>query len=308
MEDLESWQRALFDLHLAESVDDLQRVLTLDHGISGSADAYEPLELLRRFHGDGSAGALFTATLLCTDYRWRRASRRLIAGIAESGILDADALDELAEIFIRDAVTVSVPVEWFGGEVIELIDRGVDSADRATLRVSEVGVSGDVEVARDVDNEIGTDTLYASRRIWPPLRRWATARIVTRDPGRWRELIDQARTVGARDGAFLVAGVLDAAAALNADQKEALIAVTVRWPDGTVRLAVLPVVAAVHGIDEAQAWARRDSSAKVRAWATRVAKMAPVLPGLAVVEAPPSTSSRTARAADQPSLFSLGDS
>jgi hypothetical protein len=54
----------------------------------------------KRVHATNRAEALRTASLLCTDRRWRRITGRLIAEIEDTNILDDGGLDSLAEDFL----------------------------------------------------------------------------------------------------------------------------------------------------------------------------------------------------------------
>ncbi len=46
------------------------------------------VDAFQRLHGGGESDAFDSALLLCTDWRWRRVSAQVIAGILEKGILD----------------------------------------------------------------------------------------------------------------------------------------------------------------------------------------------------------------------------
>jgi hypothetical protein len=59
---------------------------------------------------------------------------------------------------------------------------------------------------------------------------------------------------------------MDAAERVPPEQHGALAEVGLNHGSGTVRLAALPILAATSGTDVAIAIARRDPSAKVRAW------------------------------------------
>src|SRR5205823_7600071 len=107
------------------------------------------------------------------------------------------------------------------------------------------------------------------RPIWPPLRRWAARHQVERRPDRWRDVIDASATLASRDAAATVAGVMDAAEHVPPDDRPTLAEVGLSHGSSTVRLAALPVLASTLGRDAAIAMARRDPSAKVRAWNPR---------------------------------------
>lgn len=101
-----SWQQTLADLHSAETAEELWAVLLTPHGIRSTSAWDEPYMLLRRHHPQPGPETAFTALLLCTDHRWRKAARLLIRRLAESDRLDADDLDDLAEAFAESRVTV----------------------------------------------------------------------------------------------------------------------------------------------------------------------------------------------------------
>lgn len=227
---LPSWAETFHDLQSASTVEELWGVLLGWHGIRGSSVWDEPFLLFMRFHRHEPANAEVTAVLLCTDYRWRNASRHLIDRLAGSGVLDDGQLDALAD--------------WFSGEMFEVT---IDTSDT-------------VRPGREATVE---------RPIWPPLRRWAGRHQVERHPDRWRDLIDASAGLPSRDAAATLAGVMDAAEHVPRDDRPALAELGLSHGSGTVRLAALPVLASTAGTDAAIAAARRDPSAKVRAWTPR---------------------------------------
>jgi hypothetical protein len=63
----------------------------------------------------GEAGAFDSALLLCTDWRWRRVSAQVLAGIVESGILDDADQDRLADTLLwQERVHYRYPIWWIG--------------------------------------------------------------------------------------------------------------------------------------------------------------------------------------------------
>jgi hypothetical protein len=88
-------------------------------------------------------------------------------------------------------------------------------------------------------------------------------------PDRWRDVIDASAALPSRKAAATVAGVMDAAVHIPPDDRPALASIGLSHGSGTVRLAALPVLASTVGTDAAIATARRDPSAKVRAWTPR---------------------------------------
>lgn len=222
-----SWAETFADLQSASTVEELWAVLLEWHGIRGSSVWEEPYLLFMRFHRHDSTNADMTAALLCTDHRWRNAAHHLIARLADSGVLDSEQRDELAD--------------WFSGEAFEI-----------SLETSGAGHRNRASTVR--------------RPIWPPLRRWAAEHEVARRPERWRDVIDASTVLPSRDAAATVAGVMAAADHIPADQHAALAEMGVNHGSGVVRLAALPVLAATSGTEVAMSVARRDPSAKVRAW------------------------------------------
>lgn len=222
-----SWIETFEDLHSASTVEDLWGVLLAWHGIRSSSVWEEPYVLFIRFHRHDSTNADVTAALLCSDHRWRKAAHHLIDRLTTSDVLDDEQLDRLAD--------------WFTGD----------------------GFETQLETADDRQRN-GTSTVR--RPIWPPLRRWAARRAVVRHPERWRALIDASTMLPSRDAVATVAGVMDAAEHIPLDQRAILAEVGLNHGSGTVRLAALPILVATAGTDAAVAAARRDPSAKVRAW------------------------------------------
>lgn len=225
-----SWAETFLDLQSARTVEELWAVLLAWHGIRGSSAWEEPFRLFSRFHRDESLDAEVTAALLCTDYRWRKASHHLVERMVGSGVLDPRRIEALADWFLEDVFEIEVERESSrpGGAAVTM----------PTIR----------------------------RPIWPPLRRWAARHILERDPQRWRDLIDAAATLPSRDAASALAGVMDAADHLPPGELPVVASIGVRHGSGIVRLAALPLLAKLEGVDAALECARADPSAKVRAW------------------------------------------
>ncbi len=225
-----NWVETFHDLQSASTVEGLWGVLVAWHGIRGSSGWDEPYRLFMRFHRHDSTSAEVTAALLCTDYRWRTATRHLIDRLTASGVLDDERLDELAD--------------WFGGEACEI---SIETPDTQRPDRHATG----------------------RRPIWPPLRRWAARHQVERHPERWRDVIDASAALSSRDAVAIVAGVMDAADHVPADDRPALAQIGVRHGSGTVRVAALPILASTAGTQAAMSAAQRDPSTKVRAWTPR---------------------------------------
>jgi hypothetical protein len=242
------WLDTFHDLHAASSVEELWGVLLSWHGIRSSTQWEEPYVLFRRFHAEEPSGAVITAALLCTDHRWRKASHHLIARIIDSGLLAAADEVQLAE--------------WFTAPVL-----GVELEAAENASVDEVAdLSASLVMVPVGDPSVSV----VERSIWPPLRRWAAARLVAQDPKCWRSLLDTALALPARDGAALAAGVMDATTHLPSAERAEAVAAGLASGSGIVRLAALPALAEIEGMDHALARAATDPSAKVRAWTPTV--------------------------------------
>lgn len=245
-----TWLGTFDDLHRASSVEELWSVLLSWHGIRSSTQGEEPYALFRRFHADEPDGAVVTAALLCTDHRWRKASHHLIVRLVESGVLTEADEQQLAEWFVADVFGLQVETEVFDGPEIFVFDGPNDFDDQG-----HTPGTGDA-----------AEMVTLNRSIWPPLRRWAAARLVAQDPNRWRNLLDAADAMPAREAAALAAGVMDAVALIPIEERRDAVAAGLSSGSGIVRLAALPVLAALEGPEAALACAAADPSAKVRAW------------------------------------------
>lgn len=258
-----SWQETILDLHEAQTPEELWTVLLAPHGIRSSSAWEEPYLLFRRFHIDDPTDAATTALLLCTDYRWRKATHHLVHELADSGLLDEHALDQLAEWLVVADLEVWVPRHLFAKVPVGFSNsRTHDATLTVELPLPEQapGRSG---------RRPGADLVRVSRSVWPPLRRWAATRHVRSDPTRWRDLIDTATGLPSRDAAMILAGVMDAADTIPEVDRAAAIEVALTSGSGIVRLAALPAFATLRGPEAATARAANDPSEKVRAWATK---------------------------------------
>ncbi len=230
-----TWVETFEDLHRASTVAELWSTLLSWHGMRSSTQWEEPYVLFRRFHAAEPEGAVVTAALLCTDHRWRRASHHLIVHIVESGVLTRADEQQLAEWFVAgDGFAVEA-------EVFDPDEGGGGTG-------AEPGV------------------VVVKRPVWPPLRRWAAARVIVGDPSRWRSLLDAGELMPSRDAAALTAGIMDAAGHLPREERPAAVAIGLDSGSGIVRLAALPGFAVLEGLEAALARAGVDPSAHVRAW------------------------------------------
>ncbi len=250
-----TWSETFQELHSATTPPELWDVLVSWHGIRSSSVWEEPFVLFTRFHRDDATDAVVTAALLCTDHRWGKASHHLIHHICDSGLLAAPQVDELAEWFLLDTFEIEITLGPDPSSV-ELPAPRDGPGGRSAPRVG-MPEDGAMSIVR--------------RPLWPPVRRWAARHLIQRSPLRWRELLELAEALPSRDGAAVAAGVMDGADHIPAADLPAVVALGLAAGSGTVRLATLPLLATLKGIDAALARARSDASAKVRAWIPRMA-------------------------------------
>ena len=248
-----AWEVA--QLWTAPNADALHEVLALYPPVRRSADTFEPFALLSKHHKTEPATSIVTATLLLTDQRWRDGAGQLVRRIAESGILSEDELDLLAQTFLAagDAVYWHVPDEWFSDDGIE-IEFGPGPQE------------GAANAAADTD-ESTPQPAVARREVFPPLRRWAAARALSRAPDSWAALRARAKELGARPGAAVMCGVLDAVDVLPPPAQALLIDDGITWSDHAVRLLALGRLAERDGPAAAFDIAQHDPNGRVRRWA-----------------------------------------
>lgn len=261
----------------AATPDTLWRYLAGNVHLRAMPNTFEAVCAFQRLHRDRPAHALRTAQLILTDLRWRRVTAPLIVDIEESGILDERALDQLADGFLwEDTLVWPVPEQW--------------------LR------DGTVRVRRG-SHKRGRTAVVIDRMIPPPLRRWAAARIVRRQPRRAVDVLERIGGMDAGAGDATMAGLLDAAASLPPEARVALTELGCAWPNGTVRLRALKLLAETDR-EAALRGAATDASATVRGWGQKLASQLP-LPDRSVVDRVVAGAHTPARQAPepQPSLF-----
>lgn len=247
--DVEDRLRDLITIYDAANPEELWRAL-LASPVAAGGHPFEAVGLFRRHHEQGGPDAVVTALLLCTDRRWDAYTARLVAGLVETGILDEADLAELVACFLwSDAYRVMAPIGWLG----------------TRLAVADPGLAGQAPRVVEVDP---VTPVPVERTIAPPLRRWAAATALRRDPGQFASVVERALGLEPRGGAAVMAGVLDAVEVLGADDARASIAMGLAWPRGSVRIQALDLVAEVDPEAAAQR-ATGDPDAKVRAWAVR---------------------------------------
>ena len=255
----------LVSLWTAANADALHRVLVLHPYARESADALEPIALLSKHHATEPGTSVATATLLLTDRRWRGGVGQLVRGIADSGALTPEQLDGLALAFLAADRYVywPVPDAWFTAASVALV------------------VSDDVREDAD-EVAVSEGPAVAARDVAPPVRRWAAARLVAREPAAWPRLLARAQDLDARHGAAVVAGMFDSIEFLPAAAQAWLVIKGTTWPHQSVRRAALEVVAARVGVPVAFQLAHADPNAKIRAWAATFGRSGPGAPGLEV--------------------------
>ncbi len=244
----------LIALHTAATVEDLWRTLVVGRGLRGG-QSFEAVGLFRKHHGHGDPDALRTALLLCTDPRWDRDSGRLVRALVETGTLGDADIGELIECFLwSDRYRVTYPAGWVSAQWLQ-IDLG-DAPDTRGSRLVRI----------DPDSPVSLE-----RPIAPPLRRWAAATDLRRDPRRLTSLTGRALELESRHGAAVMAGVLDGIEVLDDRNARQAIERGLGWPRGSVRIQALDLLAAVDA-ELARSLAAVDPDAKVRAWITRHAR------------------------------------
>ncbi len=207
------------------------------------------VEAFRRLHVNGEPGAFDSALLLCTDWRWRRVGTQVIAGIVNSGILDDDDQDRLADALLwQERVDYRHPVGWIATSFVEY---DLNSAGPGrTIRVDP------------------NSPTMASRNVWPPLRTWAAGRVVGRRRAPVGDVLEHARSLPARDAAAVVTGGVRVADALGEDQARTVLKAALAWRHKTPRQAALEQLLASGDDELVQKLADNDPDASIRRWAS----------------------------------------
>lgn len=283
--DPEEGLRELVSLWSAPSADALHRVLVLQPHVRESADAFEPMALLAKHHATEPGTTAATAILLLTDRRWRGGQGQLVRRIADSGLLSDEQLDLLASAFMAAdrCVYWPVPDEWFSDESTVLVVSDDDGED-----ADETAVNDGLAVA--------------ARHVDPPLRRWAAAHLLARDPAAWPRLLATAEDLDARHGAAVVAGMFDGIESMPAAAQALLVTKGTTWPHQHVRRVALELVAARDGCGVAYRLAHVDPNAKIRAWAATLDRHRPGSQGTDVGQSRPDRD-RSPSDSDQVTLF-----
>ena len=202
------------ELYDADSAEQLWRVL-VTRPSRGELAPSVAVELFTIHHGNGAPGAVDTALLVCTDWRWRRTSAKVLAGILTMKALGADGQDELAQRLLwPDRVHYTHPTGWLGTTFVEIELR--DGRPGREFRTRQV----------HIDPTIPMET---ARNVWPPLRRWAASRVLVSRLAQPDALIDHARALPAHDGTAVITGAVDAAEHLPAQQAHAVVDIALGW-------------------------------------------------------------------------------
>jgi hypothetical protein len=215
----------MFALGDAETIDEFHRRLVLFPPLNRNrADAFEPVSLFRHHHQSERRAAATSALLLVTDRRWRSATGRVMNAIAATDLIDEEDLDLLARSFLAAdrCVYWRAPEEWFEDE-IEIILEDLSDSESA----------GPDTASTPTD---GSPTMIA-REIRPPLRRWAAAHLVRRDPSIWASVLQAGSGLDTRSGAAVMLGLLDAIDSLPEPAQSVLRRRAVDWPHRDVRAA-----------------------------------------------------------------------
>lgn len=236
----------------AATAPELWRELLLHQPPGSTTDPQDAVAAFGRVHSAGEPGAVGTALLLLTSWRWRRCTAPLLSRIVASGLLADDDLDELSEVgLFDDQAGFVVPAEVFAGSVVVLPEAGDSGAARA-------------EPSEDAPRFDELPNVTMTRPMQPPLRRWAAGHLLRHDPARLAEVREQIRRLEPRAAAAAMRGVLDALDALPADPAHRLLCDASRWPHKSVRLPALQLKAERGDRDEAIRRAQTDPDARIR--------------------------------------------
>jgi hypothetical protein len=272
--DTEAGLRELAGLWLAETADDLHRVLALVPAVRATSDAYEPMDLLRTHHEREPASTMNTAVLVLTDRRWKGAVGPIVRRVEAGCLLSPADLDALARTFIAAGTHVfwPAPAEWWA--------------------------EGDMPASSDRLRPV-----VVKRPVYPPVRRWAAHRLVRADAGVWPSLVKRSEELGGAGGAALWTGLLDAVDELAPRVRSLVIDLALTSSRGVVRQAALTCVGRLDGPDRAYELGRRDPNAHVREHVDRLRRRA-IRPPRSVVPAEiPAGRSGPPEGVEHPRLF-----
>lgn len=215
----------MFALSDAPSVEEFHQRLVLFPPVERNrSDAFEPGCLFRHYHETEKHGAATTAFLLVTDGRWRNATGRIMDTIATSGLIGDEDLDLLAQSFLaaERCLYWQGPEGWFDDTIEIVLEDKTDKGSMPADTGSAASNSGPIVIARE---------------IRPPLRRWAAAHLVARDPAIWPSVLRRTEELDARNAAAVMRGLLDAIASLPEPAQTLLRRCAADWPQRDVRAA-----------------------------------------------------------------------
>jgi hypothetical protein len=243
------------EFRAAGDAEQLRRLLVTRPG-GRELPASVAVEAFAAHHGDGKgADPVDTALLLCTDWRWQRFSARVLAGILAADAMDAAEVDELAQRLLwPDRVIYMHPTGWFGSTFIE-----TDITDRRRRQAK-----------RTVYVDPNTP-MESPRSVWPPLRRWSAARVLSSHLAEPQAVIDRARSLPRADAAAVMTGAVDAVDCLSVATARVVVDVALGWRHKSARKVALERLSACGETERAYALAARDPDASLRRWATKLA-------------------------------------
>ena len=202
----------------------------------------------------GRAAVLARVVLVCTCQRWD-GSRKLIAAIHDSGLLDDTELDELADAFLattRDLLPAGVGLPTW-------LEIDLHDGTGRTYTVTE-----DTPAQHRVQPE-------------PPLRRWAARQALHTRPERLAELLSTAERFEPRHRDAAIHGLLDAACVLDEPARRTVVDRGLRAAQGSVRIDTLEHLCELDGSETARRRAAADPNAQVRKWRPPADERAPSL-------------------------------
>lgn len=220
------------------------------------------VEVFGRLHNADRRGSADSALLLCTDWRWRRTSAKVLAGILDTGILDDADQDTLAGVLLwSDTASYEHPLGWIGSTFIEY-ELNAPNLQRK-LRERKVHLDPNTPVT-------------VERHVWPPLRAWATERIFFRSPAAAPDVLARARELPAQDAAAVVKAAVHGVDGLHPQQAREVVEVALAWGHKAARKAALERLIEWGGTDRAHALAANDPDASIRAWDRKLHTDVPV--------------------------------
>jgi hypothetical protein len=211
------------------------------------------VDAFQRVHGRGERGAFDSALLLCTDRRWHNVSAKVISGIVDSGILDDDDQDRLADALLwQQQVRYRHPLWWISTTFIEF-----DLASRGPVRTVRL--------------DPNTPTT-AHRSVWPPVRAWAASRVLKRHRTSAGDVLAHARSLPARDAAAVVTGAVRAVDNLDPDHARSVLNAALNWGHKAPRKAALERLLVDGEHDLVRTLTDNDPDASIRRWADKQLK------------------------------------